>query len=367
MIPAGPRPLPSVGNIWLNIVLFGWFLGIGLIYGIVRSIQGIMRSRDRGLSPARYVVPLVFIAAVFLLLVIIGLVHSQSDNSSAAAIPKHVNQVINQPPAGVSAGASAPVAAPVATYPAPGTTLNYQINHSGVVENGELTDSGQTIIAGFNTAWAKACATNNPAVLWGVIQDLQGSEFSDLKNLGNTFCQGRQFTLTGNPTSDPQAAVGSPLRWYETSVRQPDGSLAAATPHLFRLFDTHWLLVDSAVNPDTGLTASGYDATTVVKWMEALRDQAIIQRSPDLLAKYWNGYGDQSDPSVVAAQQALVVNGKNPGTFSITNVKDLGGAILATVSDATGTRQMRYTFVPSANNQPSAYTNQWAAEPEGSN
>jgi hypothetical protein len=57
-------------------VVFGWFLGIGLIYGVVRSIQGIARSRERALSPHRYVVPLVFIAAVFLLLVIIGLTHS---------------------------------------------------------------------------------------------------------------------------------------------------------------------------------------------------------------------------------------------------------------------------------------------------
>lgn len=45
VIPAGPRPLPSVPIIWLNIVVFGWFLGIGLIYGIVRSIQGMSTSR----------------------------------------------------------------------------------------------------------------------------------------------------------------------------------------------------------------------------------------------------------------------------------------------------------------------------------
>jgi hypothetical protein len=73
---SGPRPLPSVGIIWLNIVVFGWFLGLGLIYAVVRSIHGIARSRERGLAPNRYVVPLVFVAVVILLLVIIGLAHS---------------------------------------------------------------------------------------------------------------------------------------------------------------------------------------------------------------------------------------------------------------------------------------------------
>ncbi len=74
----GPRPLPSVGIIWLNIVVLGWFLGIGLIYAVVRSIQGIMRSRQRGLSPANYIAPLVFVAAVLLLLVVVGATHASS-------------------------------------------------------------------------------------------------------------------------------------------------------------------------------------------------------------------------------------------------------------------------------------------------
>ena len=78
VVPVGPRPLPSVAIIWLNIVVFGWFLGIGLIYGVVRCIQGIARSRERGLSPTRYVLPLVFIAVVFLLLVILGATHGNS-------------------------------------------------------------------------------------------------------------------------------------------------------------------------------------------------------------------------------------------------------------------------------------------------
>lgn len=84
-----PRPqgqLPSIGIIWLNILLFGWFLGLGLIYGVIKSIQGIARSRNRGLSPIKYVIPLIAIAAVFLLLVIIGasIGHNQPSTGPSA-------------------------------------------------------------------------------------------------------------------------------------------------------------------------------------------------------------------------------------------------------------------------------------------
>jgi hypothetical protein len=71
-LPQPLPPLPSVGTIWANIILLGWLFGIGLIYGCVKAIQGIHRSRQRGLSPAKYIAPLIFIVAALVLLVIIG-------------------------------------------------------------------------------------------------------------------------------------------------------------------------------------------------------------------------------------------------------------------------------------------------------
>jgi hypothetical protein len=73
--PQTPPPLPSVGTIWVNIIIFGWFFGIGLIYGCYKAIQGISRCRQRGLSPAKYVLPLLVVAAVIVGLIVLGAMH----------------------------------------------------------------------------------------------------------------------------------------------------------------------------------------------------------------------------------------------------------------------------------------------------
>ena len=71
---ARSRPVPSLGIIWFNIVALGWALGLGLIYGYFKAIQGVRAMRSRGLSPMKYVWPMLFWPALIVALAVVAAV-----------------------------------------------------------------------------------------------------------------------------------------------------------------------------------------------------------------------------------------------------------------------------------------------------
>jgi hypothetical protein len=76
---------PSLGRIWFNIVVLGLALGVGLVYGYYKAIQGVRAMRARGLSPLKYVWPMLFWPVLIVLLAGIGTIVDGSLSSPKAA------------------------------------------------------------------------------------------------------------------------------------------------------------------------------------------------------------------------------------------------------------------------------------------
>jgi hypothetical protein len=161
------KPLPPLWKIWANIVILGWVFGVGLILGIAWSITGIVRSRQQGKSPAKYVAPLATIIAVIAALITVGLtVGKPSSNSSVKPIyaPSSVY------PAGSVPSAEVKTPSPMAT----GTVdqriavVKALLGPDGAYLAASPTDNTEKA---FSKAWSianRAIATHDPRYLWGI-------------------------------------------------------------------------------------------------------------------------------------------------------------------------------------------------------
>ena len=186
------------------------------------------------------------------------------------------------------------------------------------------SDTVGTIITSLNLAWHNACVNHDPRYLWGAFDT--GSASYQRWSKGDVAVCGI-ITLSGTPTTadDPQAAASITSRWYALDIKLfGDSPNITEQPYLMRLVDAHWLVVAQA--PPVGL---GFDAmeqvvsgqtkaddhAAVTIAMLALRQQAFVQHSAQLLAMAFN------NATVDPAYQADLKRITGPAP-SFTTVKD---------------------------------------------
>jgi hypothetical protein len=183
------------------------------------------------------------------------------------------------------------------------------------------TDRIDTILTSFNAAWKASCTGSNnlpePRYLWSFVQEPKGHFYTIWGVQQPTVCGSLALANEPSVTADPQAAAGVTSRWYEVRTSyQNSGQQGGELPMLIRFVENRWMLVGlsplglSLDTLETGQSVTE-DQATVIAQMMALREQAFIQRSDDLLTVYYDGM-NRDQPNINQPDQALMKAGIVP-------------------------------------------------------
>lgn len=241
---------------------------------------------------------------------------------------------------------------------------------------GVATDRIDKILINFNTAWAASCghggkSTPNPHYLWGFMQEMKAFWYVQYGYQSPALCGVVSLTNEATVNSDPQAIAGSTSRWYDLSLSFTNGGDPKQWgPVLVRLEGTHWLIVGapafmegaSFAHTETGQRIQD-DPAKVVARLEAMRQQAFIQKSEDLLSLYYPGSlgNDPEGKQEVTDLEA----GNIPTDFTVTQLKSTGPSHPGTITVEATERRNGKTISRSLmynwwNSPDGGYTNQWA-------
>lgn len=349
---------PSV--IWtiLTSVFLSWVGGI-----ILAAVHGSL-AKKRGHSQKKYwiaalVTPAGGLVLLFGMLAILG--NMTPLPSSAGQGLAASGQSQSSPSAGAASGTSSATSG--------GTVLDSVQNGLDLLASRGVTlapasvnDNGTAILDRLNRIVQHARAYRDSTILGAAVINPSGSFYQNEVGFNPTALYD-EYVLTGLTGSepDPQAHVQSDARWYDLSVRHQDGSTTEYGALMFRFEQGTWVVVDGAP-PTTGLTFRD-DPQTVVNRLEALHEEAFLQHSAPLLKKYWNPNADDNSAAPIASDQQMLAQGGDPGLRQVApgSLINMHGLIYATVSDANGSRKMRYIYFKSGGSDPSAL-NQWYAE-----
>lgn len=222
------------------------------------------------------------------------------------------------------------------------------------------TDSGNRIVGNLSSAWHEYCTTKSSAAFaYTVSAQGRSTSFFGEATASSKSC-GDTLQLTGRPTLDPQAQAGLPIRWYDVTYKWPNGSVHPAGAMLFTLTGGHWLLQGDArdISGNTTPTdqtpaayttgeAIGDDPTAVATRMEALREQAFLQHSTDLIGLYWSP-ANGSD-ALAADKAAIASRAKAAVPSNIQVIRHPLGLVEASVSYSGTVADHTYVFNPQIN------------------
>jgi len=286
------RP-PHLWIMWANVAL-SWS-GLALLYLMFLTFKNIRWARRNSQPWFRYAAPLATLASAIVVLGILGSLITSSDlRNPAQATPlgssASTNNAVSTSFVASDADAKIPLAERLKT------SDGLPVANPMV---GSATDRIDTILAGFNAAWKASCTGSDqkpePRYLWSFVQDVKGPFYAKWAIQSPSICG--SFALVNEPTvtADPQAAAGVTSRWYLVKDSLVGSSeQGAELPMLIRFIDNRWMMVGlspkgtSLASSETGQSIKN-DPVKVVAQMVALREQAFMQRSPDLLAVYYDG------------------------------------------------------------------------------
>jgi hypothetical protein len=80
---------PSTFIIWLNILLFGWFLGVGYAYAVYKAVRGIQAVRGTHVKATRYIVPIALppLGMLAVIVLVFYLTANPPSHGPAVALP----------------------------------------------------------------------------------------------------------------------------------------------------------------------------------------------------------------------------------------------------------------------------------------